>query len=201
MTNPINVTVYYDYGCPFVYRAASWIENVQAELGDELNVTWRAFPLEQTNSGEGPEWKLWEQPADHKSRGRDAFHASIAASKQGQEAFTRFHNALLALRWVDEKDHGRRDTLLAAAQTAGLDIEQFEKDLEDRSLLAQIGDDWESAKEFQVFGTPTFVFDNGQTAYLKIKPAIPAEDAVPYFRDFVATVRDRPYIFEVKRPQ
>ncbi|MDP9472752.1 MAG: hypothetical protein M3Q71_19155, partial [Chloroflexota bacterium] len=64
---------------------------MREQLGDRLQVNWRYFPLEQVNSAEGPEWKLWEQPDSHRSRGRVAFQAAIAARNQGDEAFERFH--------------------------------------------------------------------------------------------------------------
>jgi predicted DsbA family dithiol-disulfide isomerase len=201
VSETIEVEVFYDYGCPYVHAAAVWIDNVQKAMGDRLRVKWRYFPLEQVNSVEGPEWKLWEQPADYKSRGRDAFHGAIAARNQGEDAFQRFHLALLNAKHVEGKEHSRRETLLEAAKAAELDLARFERDLNDRSLLARIGADYEEAREkYGVFGTPTFVFPDGAAAYIKMRPAAPAADAVAVFEDFVKTVQGRPYISEVKRP-
>ena len=164
-------------------------------------MSWRYFPLEQINSAEGPEWKLWEQPDSHRSRGRPAFQAAIAARMQGDDAFARFHLALLRLKHEEGKDHGRSATLRAAAEAAGLDLERFETDRADRAHLPLIGADYTEARErYGVFGTPTFVFPNGTASYLKTLPPPPKEEAVPFFEDFVRTVRDRPYITEIKRP-
>jgi predicted DsbA family dithiol-disulfide isomerase len=202
VSDTIKVEVFYDYGCPYVHAAAVWLDTVKSTLGDRLDVTWRYFPLEQVNSVEGPEWKLWEQPADYKSRGRDAFHGAIAARNQGEDAFQRFHLALLHAKHVEGKEHSKRETLLEAAQMAGLDITRFERDLADRSLLAKIGEDYEFAREEHgVFGTPTFVFPDGSSAYIKMRPAAPAGDAVAVFEDFVKTVQGRSYISEIKRPK
>jgi predicted DsbA family dithiol-disulfide isomerase len=201
VSETIEVEVYYDYGCPYVHAAAVWIDSVKAVLGDRLQVRWRYFPLEQVNSVEGPEWKLWEQPADYKSRGRDAFHGAIAARNQGEEAFERFHLALLHAKHVDGKEHSQRETLLEAASAANLDLARFELDLDDRSLLAKIGPDYDEARERHgVFGTPTFVFPDGASAYIKMRPAAPTEDAVTVFEDFVEVVQGRRYIAEIKRP-
>ena len=123
----MKVDVFYDYGCPYVHAAAVWLDTVGAALGDRLQVNWRYFPLEQVNSDEGPDWKLWEQPADYKSRGRGAFHGAIAARNQGEEAFRRFHLALLHLKHVEGKEHSQRATLLEAAEKAGLDLARFER--------------------------------------------------------------------------
>lgn len=165
-------------------------------------MNWRCFPLEQVNSAEGPEWKLWEQPPEHRSRGRAALQAAIAARNQGDDAFERFHYALLKAKHEDGQDHGRRETLLAAADEVGLDLARFEQDLDDRSLLARIGDDYTHGREEHgVFGTPTFVFPNGEAAYLKMLPPAGPDEALPIFEEFVRTVRDRPFIAEIKRPK
>lgn len=201
VSDKIKIDVFYDYGCPYVYAAGIWMDRVQAELGDQIEVNWRYYPLEQINSQEGPEWKLWEQPADYKSRGLGAFHGAIAARNQGEDAFKRFHLALLKAKHEEGKEHSRRETLVEAAQTAGLDLAQFETDLDDRSLLAKIGPDWDEGHDTHgAFGTPTFVFEDGSAAYIKMRPAAPAEDAVKVFNEFVQTVQGRPYIAEVKRP-
>lgn len=184
-----------------MYSAAVWLQHVREELGDTLDINWRYFPLDQVNSAEGPEWKLWEQPDSHRSRGRVAFQAASAARLQGDEAFERFHNELLRLKHADGKDHGRPLTLKSAAETAGLDLERFEADRVDRQHLAQIGEDYEEAtSKYGVFGTPTFVFPDGASAYLRMLPAAPPEDAVSTFESFVHMVRAQPFIHEIKRP-
>ena len=165
-------------------------------------MTWRYFPLEQVNSAEGPEWKLWEQPDSHRSRGRPAFQAAIAARNQGEDAFERFHLALLEAKHVQGQDHGRRDTLRAVAESVGLDLERFDRDSADCALLSRIGDDYTEGREHHgVFGTPTFVFSNGEAAYLKMLPPAPEDETMSVFEEFVRTVRDRAYIAEIKRPR
>ncbi|CAA9560189.1 MAG: hypothetical protein AVDCRST_MAG19-1737 [uncultured Thermomicrobiales bacterium] len=175
---------------------------MQQHLGERLRVNWRFFPLEQVNSAEGPEWKLWEQPDSHRSRGRPAFQAAIAARRQGDAAFERFHFALLRARHEENKDHGRRKVLLEVAEQVGLDRERFERDLDDRSLLPQIGEDYEQGRNVVgAFGTPTFVFPNGEAAYLKLLPPPPPSETMSVFEQFVSLGRERPYVLELKRPQ
>lgn len=185
-----------------MWAAAVWLQHVREHLGDRLRVRWRAFPLEQVNSDEGPDWKLWEQPEGYRSRGLGALRAAVAARQQGEEAFERFHLGLLRAKHEEGRDHGKRETLLAVAQAAGLDMALFERDLADRALLAQIGADYEEGRErYGVFGTPTFVFSDGAAAYLKMNPPAPPGETMPVFEDFVRTVRDRGYITEIKRPK
>lgn len=174
---------------------------MREQLGDRLQVNWRYFPLEQVNSAEGPEWKLWEQPASHRSRGRTAFQAAIAARAQGEEAFERFHWGLLKAKHEDGQDHGKVKTLQAVAEEAGLDMERFERDRTDRSLLAKIGEDYaEGHDRLGAFGTPTFIFPNEAAAYLKLTPKAPLADPVGFFEEFVRTARDRTDVLEIKRP-
>jgi predicted DsbA family dithiol-disulfide isomerase len=154
------------------------------------------------NAPDDAEFAVWELPAERRSRGRDSLHAAVAARRQGEEAFARFLMALLTLKHEEDQDHGNRATLDEAARRAGLDLDRFAADLDDRSLLDEIRKDYVHAREQHgVFGTPTFVFPNGQTAYLQILPVPPAEEAVPLWRDFVAMVRDRPFLREIKRPK
>jgi predicted DsbA family dithiol-disulfide isomerase len=198
----ISLDVYYDYGCPYAWGASVLVRNVKEQVGDLLDVNWRYFPLEQVNSPEGPEWKLWEQPADYRSRGRAAFHGAIAARQQGDDAFERFHYAMFDLKHAEGKDHGKRETVLEAAEAAGLDLEKFTHDLDDATLLAQMGEDYDYGHgELGVFGVPTFVFPNGESAYIRCLPAPEGEEAVAVFDEIVHTVRDRPFITEIKRPK
>lgn len=195
--------IYYDFGCPYVYAATKWLHAVEEARGEALPIRWRAFPLEQVNSGEGPGWKLWEQPEGYRSRGLPAFLAASAARDQGNEAAWRFHRALIEAKHGKRKDHGKRDTIVNAAREAGLDMDHFEDASQDRSRLAAIGEDYEAGKRtLNVFGTPTFVFPNGGAAYLKLdRKAIPTGQAALDFYDrFVEIVRDRPFVMEIKRP-
>ena len=67
-------------------------------------------------------------------------------------------------------------------------------------MLEEVRDEYAFGRETHgVFGTPTFVFPNGQSAYLKILPAPSSEEAVPLWEEFVTMVRDRPFLVEIKR--
>ena len=203
MNDRVAVDVYFDFACPYVHSAAVWLREVKHQLGDDIvEVTWKFFPLEEVNAPPGAEMPIWDLPPDRRSRGRDSFHAAAAARKQGREAFERFHAALLTLKHEEGQDHGKRSTLNEAASRAGLDLTRFAAELDDSGLLAEIKNDYIAGREgIGVFGTPTFVFPNGQSAYLRILPPPPAEEAVPFWLDFVREGRDRPFLHEIKRPR
>jgi predicted DsbA family dithiol-disulfide isomerase len=203
LSERIDVEVFFDFACPYVHSAAVWLDEVQRQLGNDApRVTWRFFPLEQVNAPDDAELAIWDLPLERRSRGRDSMQAAAAARKQGDDAFSRFHSALLALKHERGEDHGLRQTIQTAAVTAGLDLARFNDDLENQELLAEIRIDYTAGREDHgVFGTPTFVFGEGQSAYIKLLPAPPPEDAVAVWDDFVRAVRDRPYLQEIKRPR
>jgi predicted DsbA family dithiol-disulfide isomerase len=201
VSKPLVVEVYYDYLCPYVYAGALWARDVKTALGDDIEFAWRSFPLEQVNSAEGPEWKLWEQDNNYVSRGFNAFRGAEAAKLQGPDQFINYHYAILESRHVEDQNIGRKEVVIEAARSAGLDVDAFEAALADRALLANIGKDYEHARNVHgVFGTPTFVFPGGEAAYIKMRPKAPDEDAVAVWNDFVETVVGRPYVHEIKRP-
>lgn len=169
---------------------------------DRLLIEWYAFPLEQVNSTQGPEWKLWEQPDGYKSRSLWAFKGGEAARLQEKEPFERFHLALLRARHVENRDIVNPEVLVKVAEEVGLDMDKFRQDLSNRGLLAKIGEDYSrGVKEHGVWGTPTLVFNGRQAAYLKLKPAPPPAESVKLFEELFGIIHDRPYVIEMKRPR
>lgn len=201
LTATYKVDVYFDYACPFAWAAQLWLDEVKDALGDGIDVNWRFFPLEQTNSPD-PDFKLWEQPTDGKSSTLRSFQAFHAAKKQGDEAFRAFHAALFRKRHEDGRNLSRQQVLESAAEDAELDLEQFKSDLELDEVLTQIEKDYSHGSDaLGVFGTPTIVFDNDEGAYLKLNYMDMPEDPVEFFHEFAAIVRDRPNVIEIKRPR
>jgi predicted DsbA family dithiol-disulfide isomerase len=175
---------------------------VKEELGSQLTVNWKYFSLEQINNKEGPDWKLWEQPNNYPSRGRNAFHAAEAARTQGETAFEAFHYALLRARHEEKRDISDKTALNQAAESVGLEMDRFRKDLGDRSLLERLAEDHTFAVEkLGVFGTPTLVFPKQQAVFLKMAPPPSPEEAVAVFEDVRRLVENRYQIKEIKRPQ
>ena len=180
-----------------------WLDRVKKASGQDLEINWRNFSLEQVNSKEGPDWKVWEQPDEHQARTLLASMAAEAARRQSQDAFDKFHLALLTAR------HGAKeriplneeDALAKVAEEAGLDVGQFREDLKDRELLQIVArDHTEAVEQHGVFGTPTFLWEDGSAVYLKTFIP-PEEDSVEFFEHFVGMMSGRSYVGEVKRPQ
>lgn len=200
---PVSVDVYYDFLCPWAFRASEWLRQVRELLGPELlRINWRYFPLEQVNSDHGPDWKLWEQPDDFESRGLGMFRGAAAAWNQDQgEAFERFHQLVFQTRHGAYTVNGERPNVRQIAEIAGLDMGKYDRDVADRSLLGRIGEDYEFARsEFGIFGVPTLVFENGESAYIKLLPIPERDEAVQIWDEVYQTIVNRPNIHEIKRP-
>jgi predicted DsbA family dithiol-disulfide isomerase len=175
---------------------------VKDSLGPRLAINWRYFSLEQVNNQQGPQWKLWEQPEGYASRGLEAFWAAEAARCQGEAAFQRFHIALLRARHEQRQDIADVSTLARVAESVGLEMAQFQKDLADRRLLAKLAEDHTFAVEsLGVFGTPTIVFPESQAIFLKMSPPLAQEESLSVFTELHHLADRRRYIQEVKRPQ
>ena len=174
---------------------------MKEDLGPQLTLNWRYFSLEQVNSQQGPEWKIWEQPEDYPSRGLRAFWAAEAARRQGEAAFGSFHTALLKARHEERRDIADKDTLIQVAESVDLEMPQFQKDLGDRQLLARLAEDHTFAVErLGVFGTPTLGFPEEQAFFLKMSLP-PPEESLSIFTELRRLAEQRRYIQEIKRPQ
>ncbi len=169
-------------------------------MGDDLDITYRSFALEQVNSENGPEWKAWEQGSDYESRGLWALRGGIASQMQGWDAHDKWMLELQHFKFVERGDIRDRQPVVDAAARAGLDLERFVADLDSPDRLAEIGRDHEEAIEQGIFGTPTFIFEDGTAAFLKTFTP-PEEESLSAFENMVEMARSRPYFGELKRPQ
>jgi predicted DsbA family dithiol-disulfide isomerase len=195
----IRFEVFYDYFCPFVYRASVLLQNVGRSPGVKLDVTWRYFSLAQVNSKDDG-WTAWEAPESELVRGRLAFKAAEAARRQ--DAFDQLHAPLLEARHRDRLDVDEIEVVERVAVGAGLDLKRFRTDLADPTILDSLKRDHTQARaEHGVFGTPTFVFPDGASAYVRLAEAPNAEDAPGVFDRLISIVAGEPSILEIKRPR
>jgi predicted DsbA family dithiol-disulfide isomerase len=189
--------VFYDYLCPFVYRASVLLQNVRDSGDRPIEVRWRYFSLIQVNSkDEG--WTVWGAP-DSEARGRLAFKAAEAARRQ--DAFDPFHMALLRARHEQRADINDVAVVERVAEDSGLDLDRFRKDVADPQIVSALERDHRAAvAEYGVFGTPTFVFDAGAAAYVRLSEPPVASDSVAIFDRVIAIAAEEPRILEIKRP-
>ena len=176
------------------------MSRVKNEMGKDLELNYRSFVLEQVNSNEGPGWKAWEQGPDYQSRGLWPLRGGIAARMQGYNAHDKYMLELQHFKFVLRGDIRERQPILDVAGRAGLDMQRFEMDLDSSERLTEIGRDHEEAVAQGIFGTPTFIFEDGTAAFLKTFTP-PEDESLAAFENMITMARSRPYFGELKRPQ
>jgi predicted DsbA family dithiol-disulfide isomerase len=190
-------TVYIDFLCPWAYRAAIWLAEV--EKAGRIRAEFRFFSLTQNHatregSGEPPVWKR-----DAGAKGLPAFLAATAARSQGVELGDRFRLALQRARHEKHLPVDDHDTHRLAAQEAGLDLDRWEADLKIASFATLQGEHQEAVRR-GVFGVPTLVWPEGRSYYVKITELIPASKAVALY-DAIETVHRFGEVIEIKTPE
>ncbi len=197
------VTVYFDYLCPFAWRAAELSASVAGPLG--LRFEWSHFSLYQANRPSGDDWQLWnERLSDRDDRGTMGllpFLASSAARNQGPERHDAFRMALLRARHVDHRPF-HLSTVMQAAEEGRLHLACLERDLADPEARTRLAREHHLGVVEHVFGTPTFAFTSGDTAYVRLREVPAGQDAaVELFQRVRGMLADYPYLETVKRPR
>jgi predicted DsbA family dithiol-disulfide isomerase len=190
--------VFFDYFCPFVYRASVLLGNIRDSGERTMSVRWRYFSLAQVNSKDDG-WTIWGAAPSEPARGRLAFQSAEAARRQ--DGFEEFHDRLLRARHVDRLDIDEVGVVERVADEAGLDLDRFRRDVADPQILVALERDHRSAvAEHGIFGTPTFLFPGGQAAYVRLAEAPEAADSLGLFDRLVSIAAEEPRILEIKRP-
>lgn len=216
-TEPVGVVAWYDYHCPYSYRATTWLDGL-AERG-LVRVTWRCFPLEQVNRDvAATEWRLWEQPLDYEQyRGRQdrrplaAFLITLLAEELAEEtgdeaAMRRLRASIYAARHEDRRDISEVARLLDVASSAGLDRGVLEARLTDDAVVGRargrLADDWAAARApWAIFGVPTMSLDSGRPFYLRLARAPGADEGLRLLGWLLDDRRDHPEVLELKLPE
>jgi protein-disulfide isomerase len=132
---PVTVMVFDDFQCPYCARLVPMIEKVMETYPTQVRVVFKHFPLNM-----------------HKFA-RQAAIASIAARNQGK--FWQLHDQLFA-----NYNQLNEEKIRELAASVGLDMERFDKDIENPALQQEISADMQLGTSSGVRGTPA-VYING----------------------------------------
>ncbi len=124
----------------------------------------------------------------------------LAAARQGNDALHDYVMEMLDAKHLRREDIRSVEAVTECARKVGLDLTTFKTDLEDPSTLEEIGRDHEFAVEHGVFGTPTFLFQDGSWAFLKTFTP-PESETMSAFENFMGMASGAKYFGELKRPQ
>ena len=146
----------------------------QTEAGDEWQVRWVPFSLNQTRVPEG-ETDVWDDP--EMASTRMAVEVGIAVRDGWPDAFPAVHGALFAARHdqgLDIRDH---DVVAAVLTDAGLDADDvFNQVLECGPRDRFRTEHQAVVDDHKVFGVPT-VIAGGQAVFIRLVDR-PGDDAV-----------------------
>lgn len=136
----VHILKYSDYQCPACKAYIPLQEQLKAEFGDMIEIEYRYFPL----GG--------HQFADLAARSAEA------ARQQGK--FEEMHD--LIFQYQEQWSQGNaREYFFDFAEQIGLDMEQFENDLESEEVAQTVNSQRQEGIRRTVNSTPTF-FLNGQ---------------------------------------
>ena len=133
---PLTLVEYGDFECPYCGMAYPIVKQVEKELGDELRVVFRHFPLKQQHP-----------------HAMHAAQASEAAAEQGR--FWEMHDAIF-----EHQDALEDDDLIAYARDIGIDPAHVVRALDEARYENIVRDHFRDGVKSGVNGTPTF-FING----------------------------------------
>jgi protein-disulfide isomerase len=133
---PVTVVEFADFECPACRAAAPVVDKVLAKHQNDTRLVFKNFPLEIHQNAE------------------TAARAAVAADRQGK--FWDMHHALFT-----SEAPLTRGTLDSLAKKLGLDMAQFNKDLESEATADVVARDRKQGEAVHLHATPT-IFINGR---------------------------------------
>lgn len=133
---PITIVVFDDYQCPYCAKLEPQLTQVLQRYPDQVKLVIKQFPL------------------NSHPQALPAAKAALAAHRQGR--FWEFHKELF-----EKQRELSEDKFIEIAKSLNLDINKFQADLKDPSIVEMINRDLQNGYQLQVRGTPT-VFVNGK---------------------------------------
>src|SRR2546430_3982078 len=130
-TAAVTLVQYGDYECPYTRQSTTIVRAIQQQLGDQLRFVFRNFPLTEIHP--------------------HALHAAFAAEAAAvQGKFWQMHD------YIFHHQHTLEDSNLEQfAEAAGLDMQQFARDITERPYISRIEEGLKSGIRSGVRGTPT----------------------------------------------
>jgi protein-disulfide isomerase len=142
---PVTLIEYSDFQCPACGAYYPLAKKLAEEFPDTLKIVYRHYPLTRIHPNAMP-----------------AARAAEAARRQ--DKFWEMHDMLFEKQkeWSGQSD--ATETFVSYAQSIGLDIDRFKKDLEDSSVGVDVKTDQALGDRDKVQGTPTFILNGEKLA-------------------------------------
>jgi protein-disulfide isomerase len=134
----VTLVEYGDYECPYCGAAYPIVKEIQSRLGERLRFVFRNFPITTSHPHA-------EQAAE------------TAESAAAQGRFWQMHDLL-----YENQKRLRDPDLRGYAESLGLDVERFDKELAEHVHAARVREDFMSGVRSGVNGTPTFYINGAR---------------------------------------
>ncbi|MFA6467178.1 MAG: thioredoxin domain-containing protein [Patescibacteria group bacterium] len=153
----VTLIEYSDFQCPACATYYPMVNKLAEEMGEEVRVIYRHFPLSSIH----PQAEL-------------AARAAEAAGQQ--DAFWAMHDKLFGNQSIWSNQSDAEDIFISYAKDLNLNLEKFKSDMDNGDIKDAIKDDQRSGNQALVEGTPT-LFLNGQKinnprSYDKLRQAV-----------------------------
>jgi protein-disulfide isomerase len=133
----LELVEYGDYECPYCGRAYPIVKRIQEELGPDLKLVFRNFPLSKIHP--------------------HAFTTAVATEAAAlQDKFWEMHDIVF-----ENQKTLDAESIFLYAKNIGLDLERFKNDIQQKELAGKVEHDFESGLRSGVNRTPSF-FINGE---------------------------------------
>jgi len=137
---PVTIEMFSDFQCPQCARSDPMVKKLKSEFGDKVRFVFRHFPMEK-----------------HQNAILAACAAEAAAR---QKHFWEMAEALYRTQWMWGEAPAPRIALIDRAKELGLNVPQFEEDLDKTELRERISADQDRGQALGVKSTP-WIFVNG----------------------------------------
>jgi predicted DsbA family dithiol-disulfide isomerase len=160
------------------------LRRLQDELGDQLSIQWKAFPLRPEPdpsatfkgtyreegwrrcgamaAGDGITFTAWPRD-DYPNWSLPALRAAKCVALQGAQAFERLHLRLYEAVFSRSINIARPEELVEVVRESGADMKRFLTDFESTSALDAVLTDYETAlARDRVRAIPTIILDGGR---------------------------------------
>lgn len=183
---------YFDFTCGYSYRAWLWFERLRAG-GLDLEIRWRGFVLKEVNRAEGEPSLLSAPPIESVA----VLALAVAQALPDEASAAGFRAAVFHAMHARE-ERATRDDVVRLATAAGLGGDSFWRN--EALWLGKVRDEHTTAvQRWGVFGTPTLVFDDHASIYLRLTE-LPAKNDVALWDSITTIARSFPEVTELKRP-
>ena len=167
-------------------------------LEQKVCVNWKCFSLTRVNQVDSED-NFWTKPDIETPRGLWPFRAVLAAAQQGKSTSDTMIYRLLDAKHKERLDIDDPEVLRTIGQYICEDSQRFINDFGDRSNLNTVAEQHMSGSSLGIFGTPTLVFKEKHTIFVKMLIPAPKDDW-SLFED-LKSMAHRSYLAEVKKPQ